>query len=126
MKAAHFAEGDDDKLSGDEYEEEEQTSPSGSGKMPRGGSKQLTMKYNMAHLRILHALDLHARTELGVIYKCDADDVPLELELPDILRIKNVEERRKELLDILSAVPEDVSSLADHLLSELSKLDDTK
>ena len=85
--------GDDSADSDDilELKEEEKDS----SRLPRGGNKQLTMKYDMKSLSKLTEIDNELRKCLAEIYHQDPDeDFPIEIDLIEVIS-KPQQSRRK-------------------------------
>jgi hypothetical protein len=69
----------------------------------KGNAKnRLTMKYNMAVIKLLGELEDSVRVKLGEIYTCDPDEIPVDFDINKIYECR--ESGRREMLVIIEAL----------------------
>lgn len=59
-------------------------------------NKRLTMKYDMSALKKIGELEDALREKLGVVFNCDPDELPVDLDLNEIYALNPAE--RKDAL----------------------------
>lgn len=88
----------------------------------RGVNRTLTQKYDMHAVRAIQAIEEKLMTSLGLVYGCDADELPVEIDSLEIFHAGEPE-RRGLLERILSGAPGDVSEAVNNFLDGLKDLD---
>lgn len=84
-------------------------------------NKRLTMKYDMGTLKRIGEYEDALREKLGVIFKCDPDELPIDLDLNDIIALDPAE-RKDALTEILKTAEGDVSALIDETIDQLNSI----
>ena len=51
-------------------------------------NKRLTMKYDMSALKRIGEFEDALREKLGVVFDCDPDELPVDLDLNDIIALE--------------------------------------
>lgn len=84
-------------------------------------NKRLTMKYDMGALKKIGEYEDALREKLGVVFKCDPDELPIDLDLNEIYALEP-QDRQGALTELLRTAEGDHSALITETIEKMANM----